>query len=458
MPATTESRIGKTILEEYKRKLVSAEEAVRVVNSGDTVWYGTFNGQPVECDKALAARKDELKSVIIQSAGALPPIPQVALVDPNHEHFAYHSWYFTALDRKLCDIGNIFYCTINYHECKKVVEELGNPDVGILQVTPMDEHGFFNFGPNASHHYSVSQSVKKLIVEVNNTVPRCLGGFGEAVHISDVDFIVEGENTPIFEYPPNVNPSPDEVKIASYVVNLIEDRSCLQVGIGGLPASVAHLVAQSDLKDLGVHSEMFIDSFLELIEARKITGKYKNIDRGKIVYTFSIATRQTYDFMNNNPMLASCPGHYTNDPKVICQNDKVVAVNNAVEIDLYSQICSESYGTRQISGTGGQLDFMQGAFESNGGKSFICLTSTRKDKDGNLISRIKPCLQQGAIVTTPRSVVQYVVTENGIVMLKGKSTWERAEALISIAHPQFQDELIREAEKMGIWRKCNKIA
>lgn len=447
---------GKTLHDQYKNKLVTAAEAVRVVKNGDTVWYGTFNGQPVDCDKALAARKDELSNVIIQSAGALPPAPQVALVDPNHEHFAYHSWYFTALDRALCDMGNVFYCTINYHECKKVVEELGKNDVAILQVAPMDEHGFFNFGPNASHHHSVSMSVNNLIVEVNSTIPRCLGGFGEGVHISDVDYIVEGGNTPIFEYPPNINPSPNEEKIAAYVVNLIEDRSCIQVGIGGLPASVSHLIAQSDIKDLGVHSEMFIDSFVDLIESGKINGKYKNLDRGKINYTFSIATRKTYDFMNNNPMLASCPGHYTNDPKIICQNDKVVAVNNAVELDLYSQVCAESYGTRQISGTGGQLDFMQGAFESKGGKSFICMTSTRKDKSGNLVSRIKPHLQQGAIVTTPRSVVQYVVTENGIVMLKGKSTWERAEALISIAHPMFQDELVHEAEKMGIWKKSNK--
>jgi butyryl-CoA:acetate CoA-transferase len=447
---------GKTLNDEYKRKLITAGDAVKIVKSGDTIWYGTFNGQPIDCDKALAARKEELTNVIIQSAGALPPAPQVGLVDPTHEHFAYHSWYFTALDRALCDMGNVFYCTINYHECKKVVEELGKNDVAILQVAPMDEHGFFNFGPNASHHYSVSMSVKNLIVEVNTTVPRCLGGFGEGVHISDVDYIVEGSNTPIFEYPPNVKASGDEEKIAAYVVNLIENRSCLQVGIGGLPASVGHLISESDIKDLGVHSEMFVDSFVDLIESGKINGKYKNIDQGKINYTFSIATRKTYDFMNNNPMLASCPGHYTNDPKIICQNDKVVAVNNAVELDLYSQICAESYGTRQISGTGGQLDFMQGAFESKGGKSFICLTSTRKDKQGNLVSRIKPHLQQGAIVTTPRSVVQYVVTENGIVMLKGKSTWERAEALVSIAHPMFQDELVSEAEKMGIWKKSNK--
>ncbi len=447
---------GKTLQDEYKAKLVSAEESAGIVKSGDTIWYGTFNGQPVECDKALAKRKDELKNVIIQSAGALPPAPQVALVDPQHEHFAYHSWYFTALDRMLCDMGNIFYCTINYHECKKVVEELGKNDVAMLQVAPMDEHGFFNFGPNASHHASVCKSVNKVIVEVNNTVPRCLGGFGEAVHISDIDFIVEGSNTPIFEYPPNVKPSQDEEKIARYVVDLIEDRSCLQVGIGGLPASVSKIIGESDIKDLGVHSEMFVDSFLDLIEAGIITGKYKQIDPGKITYTFSIATRKAYDFMDNNPMLASCPGHYTNDPKIICQNDNVVAVNNAVEIDLYSQICAESYGTRQISGTGGQLDFMQGAFESKGGKSFICLTSTRKDKQGNLVSRIKPHLQRGAIVTTPRSVVMYVVTENGIVLLKWKSTWERAELLISIAHPQFQDELVKEAESMGIWRKSNK--
>lgn len=444
--------------DEYKKKQMTAKDAAKLVKTNDKIWYGSFNGKPVDVDKALAERKEELHGVIIQTAGSVPPPPQVSLVDPGHEHFTYHSWYFTGLDRKLCDNGLAFYCTINYHECRKVVEELYPPEVGIFQVAPMDDHGFFNFGPNASHHHSVCMSAGKVIVEVNNTVPRCLGGFGEAVHISQVDAIVEGSNTPIFELPKITEGTPEDEKIANFVIEHLEDRVCLQLGIGALPSLVGNKIAHSDLKDLGIHSEMFVDAYVDMIRAGRVTGKYKTTDRGKAAYTFSMGTRECYDFMHDNPMLASCPGDYTNDPKTIARNDRVFSVNNAVEIDLFSQVCGESYGARQISGTGGQLDFAQGAFESRGGKSFMCIHSTTKEKDGTVKSRIVPCLQSGGIVTTPRSVVSYVVTENGVAFLKGKSTWERAEALIAIAHPDFQDELIAEAQRMNIWTKTNKIA
>lgn len=447
----------KFYLEEYKEKLATAAEAVKFIESGAKIWYGSFNGQPIECDKALAARKDELYDVIIQTAGGVPPAPQVALVDPSHEHFCYHSWYFTGLDRKLCDNGLAFYSTINYHECRKVVEELFPPDVAILQTTPMDGNGFFNFGPNASHHYSICIGAKQVIVETNTTMPRCLGGYGEAVHISQVDYIVEGLNTPIFEMPKVIDSTPEDEKIANILLEEFEDRCCLQLGIGALPSLVGNKIAQSDLRDLGIHTEMFVDAYMDMILSGRVTGKYKATDRGKIAYTFCMGTRDCYDFMDDNPMLASCCGDYTNDPKVISRNDKVVSINNAVEVDLFSQICGESYGSRQISGTGGQLDFAQGAFESNGGKGFICIHSASTGEDGTLKSQIVPCLQSGGIVTTPRSVVHYVVTEYGKALLKGKSTWERAEGLIKIAHPKFQDELIDEAIRLKIWTKSNKL-
>jgi acyl-CoA hydrolase len=360
------------------------------------------------------------------------------------------------MDRKLCDNGLAFYSTINYHECRKVVEELYPPDAAIIQTTPMDDHGFFNFGPNASHHHSLCMGSKHVIVETNNTVPRCLGGFGEAVHISQVEYIVEGSNTPIFELPKAIDSTPEDEKIADLLLEEIEDRACLQLGIGALPSLVGNKIAVSDLKDLGIHTEMFVDAYMDMIMAGKVTGRYKTTDRGKCVYTFSMGTRELYDFMDDNPLLASCCGDYTNNPRIIASNDKAVSINNAVEVDLFSQICGESYGPRQISGTGGQLDFAQGVFESNGGKAFICIHSTYLDK-GQLKSRIVPCLQSGGIVTTPRSVVSYVVTEFGKALLKGRSTWERAEALIAIAHPQFQDELINEAKRMKIWTRSNQI-
>jgi butyryl-CoA:acetate CoA-transferase len=448
----------RTYLEEYKRKLVSAEEAMGRIKSNDRIWYGSFNGKPIECDKALAARKEELFNVIIETAGSVPPVPQVAAVDPSHRHFTYHSWYFTGLDRMLCDRGLTFYSTINYHECRTVVEELKPADAGIFQVAPMDEHGFFNFGPNASHHYSVCQGASLVVVEVNQTMPRCLGGFGEGIHISAVDCVVEGGNTPVFELPRFTDFSAEDNRIADFILEEMHDRVCLQLGIGNLPAAIGKKIVDSDLRDLGIHSEMFVDAYMDLMTSGKVTGKYKGMQRGKASYTFSMATQECYDFMNDNPLLASCPGDYTNDPKVISMNDNVMSINNIIEIDLYSQISAESTGQRQISGTGGQVDFVQGAFGSKGGKSFLCLHSTAKDKEGKLQSRIVPTLGPATIVTSPRSLVHYVVTENGIAMLKGRSTWERAEALIEIAHPAFQDELIREAEHLHIWRHSNRLS
>ena len=215
------------------------------------------------------------------------------------------------------------------------------------------------------------------------------------------------------------------------------------------------MIAQSDLKNLGIHTEMFCDSMMEMALAGRVTGTCKTTDRGKIAFTFCLGSRACYDFLDRNPMCAAYPVDYTNDPFVIAQNDRFIAINNCVEIDLFGQVCSESSGTRHISGTGGQVDFTLGAYRSKGGKAFLCLSSTF-EKNGKVVSRIRPLLTEGAIVTDPRALVSFVVTEFGIVNLKGKSTWERAEALISIAHPDFRDALVREAEKMGIWRRSNR--
>ena len=216
------------------------------------------------------------------------------------------------------------------------------------------------------------------------------------------------------------------------------------------------MIAQSDLKDLGIHTEMFCDSMMEMALAGRVTGARKTTDRGKIAYTFCLGSRDCYEFLDRNPMCASYPVNYTNDPFVIAQNDNFIAINNCVEIDLFGQVCSESSGTRHISGTGGQVDFSYGAYRSKGGKAFLCLSSTF-DKKGTAVSRIRPLLTEGSIVTDPRALVSHVVTEYGIVNLKGKSTWERAEAIISVAHPNFRDGLVREAEKMGIWRRGNRM-
>jgi acyl-CoA hydrolase len=294
-----------------------------------------------------------------------------------------------------------------------------------------------------------------VILEVNPALPICLGGREEAVHISEVDFVVEAD----WDVPelPAATPSDVDQRIARLIMGEIEDGSCLQLGIGGMPNAVGTMIAQSGLKDLGIHTEMFCDSMVELAETGRVTGARKTLDRFKIVYTFCLGTKRAYDFVNQNPGCASYSVDYTNDPFVIAQNEKVVAINSCVEMDLFGQVCSESAGTRQISGTGGQVDFTYGAYRSRGGKAFLCMSSTY-DRQGTVVSRIKPLLTEGAIVTVPRSFVSYVVTEHGKANLKGMSTWQRAEAIISLAHPAFREDLTKDAERMRIWRRSNRVS
>lgn len=325
----------------------------------------------------------------------------------------------------------------------------------MFQAAPMDEHGFFNFGPNASHLGAMCERAKHVIVEVNQNMPRCLGGTECGLNISDVTYIVEGENPPISELGAGTATEVDQA-VANLIVEEIPNGACLQLGIGGMPNAVGALIAESDLKDLGVHTEMYVDAFVDIARAGKINGMKKSIDRGRQVYAFGAGTKKMYDYMNENPELMSAPVDYTNDIRSIAALDHFISINNAVDIDLFGQVNAESAGIRHISGAGGQQDFVLGAYLSNGGKSFICLSSTFKGKDGTLKSRIRPTLEHGSIVTDTRANVHYVVTEYGKVNVKGLSVWQKAEALISIAHPEFREELVKEAEKMKIWRRSNK--
>jgi len=330
-------------------------------------------------------------------------------------------------------------------------------DIVMIQTRPMDKHGYFNFGPSATFLRACCEMAKTVVVEVNEKVPRALGGREEAVHISDVDYIVEAPEACVDYYEVKSPPiTAVDMKIAEYVVSELEDGACLQLGIGGMPNAVGKLIAQSDLKDLGIHTEMLCDAMLEMHRAGKVTGRRKTNGRGKIVYTFALGSRELYDFIDDNPALAMFPVDYTNSLRVISQNERAVSINSAIEVDLTGQVCSESVGTKHISGAGGQLEFHWGAYLSPGGKAFICMGSTYEGKNGEVLSRIKPIITPGGVVTTPRPTVNYLVTEYGKANLKGKSTWERAKAIISIAHPDFREELIREAAKLGIWKTSNK--
>lgn len=442
-------------LKEYRQKLVSAKQAVELIQSGDWVDYGWCVNTVDALDRALAKRTDQLTDVNLRGGILLKPLAIFEREDAG-EHFTWNSWHMSGIERKMAARGYAYYAPLRYSELPRYYREFErSEDVAMFQAAPMDEHGFFNFGPNASHLGAMCERAKHVIVEVNQNMPRCLGGTECGVHISDVTYIVEGENPPISELGAGTATEVDQA-VANLIVEEIPNGACLQLGIGGMPNAVGALIAESDLKDLGVHTEMYVDAFVDIARAGKINGMKKSIDRGRQVYAFGAGTKKMYDYMDENPELMSAPVDYTNDIRSIAALDHFISINNAVDIDLFGQVNVESAGIKHISGAGGQQDFVLGAYLSNGGKSFICLSSTFKGKDGTLKSRIRPTLEHGSIVTDTRANVHYVVTEYGKVNVKGLSVWQKAEALISIAHPEFREELVKEAEKMKIWRRSNK--
>ncbi|MGN0466909.1 MAG: butyryl-CoA:acetate CoA-transferase [Lachnospiraceae bacterium] len=442
-------------IKDYDAKLVTADEAVKVVKSGDWLDYGWCTGHPVALDVALAKRMPELENINIRGGIALW-VPEIGKIENPGDHFTWNSWHSSGIERKWAQQGFAFYSPIRYSELPRYYREnIDHIDVAMFQVAPMDKHGYFNFGPNASHMKAMCDKAEVIIVEVNEKMPRCLGGFQEGIHISDVTYIVEGDNPNIGELPSGATSEIDEA-VAKLIVNEIPNGACLQLGIGGMPNAVGSLIAKSDLKDLGVHTEMYVDAFVDITNAGKITGARKNIDPYRQTYAFAAGTQKLYDFLDDNPQCMSAPVDYTNSIPSISALDNFMSINNAIEVDLFGQVSSESSGIKHISGAGGQLDFVMGAYASKGGKSFICCSSTFKTKSGEVKSRLVPTLANGSIVTDTRANIHYLVTEYGIVDLKGCSTWQKAEKIISVAHPDFRDQLIKDADAMKIWRRSNK--
>ena len=415
--------------EMYRQKLRTADEAVKVIKSGDWVDYGFCAIHPRVLDEALARRAPELEDVKVRGGISLWK-PAIFDIEDPADHIIFNSHHMSSVERHQIASGAAFHEPMRYSELPRYYyDHITPPDVAMFQVAPMDKHGYFNFGLSASHVMAVCEMAKVVIVEGRND-PM---GIQPSAAADDVDRAV-----------------------AKLIVEQIPNGACLQLGIGGMPNTVGAMLCESDLKDLGVHTEMYVDAYVDLAMAGKVSCMKKNIDRGRQVYAFAAGTQKLYDYLDDNPACMSAPISYTNDVRTIAAIDTFISINNAVDVDLYGQVNGETAGTKQISGAGGQQDFVLGAYLSKGGKSFICLSSTFKDKKGGVHSRIRPTLAPGSVVTDTRVNTMNVVTEYGCVCLKGLSVWERAEKLISIAHPDFREELIREAEQQQIWYPHNK--
>ncbi len=413
-----------------------------MVRSGMWLDYGAVLSQPDVFDKSLALRAGELQNVKIRSCLSAKP-RAVLETDPLGNSFHWFSWHFSGYDRKQHDVGRCNYMPLNLGEVPDYYRRFLDPvDIVVLKVCPMDESGHFNFGPTNAWHRAIAERAKVVIVEVSHGLPW-VHGEQNGLHCSEVDFIIEGDHQPAAQLP-NLPPNEVDRAVARHIIAEIESGSCLQIGIGGMPNAVCTLLLESNISDLGVHTEMLTDGIVELYQAGRITGAKKTLHPGKIVYTFALGTKLMYDAIEKNPDFSCWPVDHTNPPHIIMQNDRMISINNTTQIDLQGQAASESDGHRHISGTGGQGQFVRGAYASKGGKSFICLSSTY-DKRGERRSRIVLDLTPGNIVTTTRSDVMYVVSEYGIVNLKGKSVAERAKAMISIAHPDFREGLERQA-------------
>lgn len=454
------------LLNRYKSKLITAEKAAHLVKNGDKLSYGSFHTKPVSFDIALADRigNGGIVKLDVTIIGTILPPPQVLLkmAEMNDRgDFGYHTSWYGPLERMLASKGVISYIPVMFQDTVRTrTEPLWHDsmrrDVSVIQTATMDSFGNFNFGISNAHVRRDILNTRIKIVEVNTNFPVVYGGSEESVNIDEVDYVIEGSNPEMFCIP-HIEPTEEEIKIAEHIIPHIKNGDCLQLGIGGVPNAIGKMIARSDLRDLGVNSEMFCDAFYDMYLAGKITNMKKKRDSGKSVFTFSLCTRETMDFINKNPLMASNNGDYVTEYSMLAAEDNMFAINSTLEMDLVGQCVSETIGPLQYSGVGGALSFTWGCYQSKGGTAVLCLPSSYRDKEGRLHSKIKGTLTPGSVVTIPRSVVSTIATEYGAVNIKALSLWDRTEAIINIAHPDFRDGLITDAQKMNIWRRSNRI-
>lgn len=425
----------------YRQKLATPESAVARVKNGDTIVHGMAVAEPPALLASLAgrARAGDLKNITIYCHFALPHAAKTILAPDLCDIIQVNSWFVSGSTRSLVKVGLTYYVPNHFHQIPRLCREFMDIDVMATTVSPMDKAGFFSFGVANDFTSTAARHCKRLIVEVNENMPRVFGD--SLIHISEVDAVVEN-HVPLQETP-SLEAKPEDEIIGRAIAGMIPDGATIQIGFGGLPNAITrHLMSH---KDLGIHSEMFSPGMADLIKKGVATGRKKTIHPRKHVFTAALGNKDMYDFMDNNPSIESYPVSYTNEPAVIAKNENMISVNSILEVDLLGQCNAEYLDGAQFSGTGGQLDFVRGAFNAPGGKSILTFYSTAKNGE---ISRIVPRFDPGAVITTPRMDTHYLVTEHGVVNLKGKSTKERALAIISIAHPTFRDELLREAENM----------
>jgi acyl-CoA hydrolase len=433
--------------EDYRKKLTTVDEALRCVQSGACVYVHANAAFPQALLEGLERRAPHVRDVevmhLIAFGDAHYNKPEYA------ESFRHRALFIGSNLREAVNQGLADYTPIHLSEIEPLIT-LGqfDIDVALIHVAPPDAHGYCSLGVAVETTLTAARCARRVIAQVNDRMPRTCGN--SYLHVSEIDAFVE-----VSQSLPEIKPmdaTPEQMKIAGHVANLIEDGCCIQTGIGGIPDSV--LTFLGDRKDLGVHTELLSDGIIPLIEAGVITGRRKQINRDKIVLGFVLGTRKLYDFVDENPIFEFHPNGLVNNPLVVAQNDNMVAINSAIEVDVTGQVCSDSIGPRFYSGFGGQVDFIRGSARSRGGKPIIALPSTAKN---GTVSRIKPMLTPGAGVVTSRADVQYVVTEFGVAYLHGKTIRQRAEALINIAHPNFRGELTEYCEGLR-WLKPQAVA
>ncbi|MCH4166389.1 MAG: butyryl-CoA:acetate CoA-transferase [Megasphaera sp.] len=444
-----------TYQQEYQQKLRTADEAVRLVKDGDWVDYSQSCSFPELLDAALGRRAGALHDVNIRYAISTKP-PCVVEADPDRQSFTYNLWHCSGRDRKYIEEGRAFHSPMLFRFCGSYYQRGFAPvNVAMVTVAPMDTHGCFSYGLTNCCQQEIINAADYVILEVNPHMPTVYGMADDHIHISEVDCVVESD-VPLSTLPGR-EPSDIDKKIAAYIFPYLHDGMTLQLGIGGMPNALGKLIAASDLRDLGMHTELMSDGYLDLYRAGKITNRKKKLQRGKGVFSICMGSPDLYAFLDHNQDILSAPMSYVNNPDTIRQLDDFVSINSCISMDLYGQVCSESVGTRQISGTGGQLDFVTGSYMAEHGKGFLAMPSVYTDKKGNHHSNILPRFTAGDIITTPRTQAPYMVTEYGVANLAGLSTWQRAEAIIGIAHPDCREALIKAAEQQHIWRRSNKV-